>query len=179
MQCGRNGAWVTISGLIFAAVVSVLIPLGTAQAVSCSGDTWADVGDGSALSVIHWQDNYVVGGTCDLNGEYTVGIQRINWGQGFRSSGVDGFFGSNTQDDVEAFQSQEGETVDGVVGTNTWDAYETKLIHDGTSGSWEYFKAEGYSRSWFRHTGLSPDRWYGRKLNTSSTWVAFGTSGPS
>lgn len=157
----------------------MIVPIEVAQAIDCSGDTWADVGDGAGLSVIHWQDNYVVGTGCDLNGEYTVGIQWINWGQGFRNSGVDGYYGPNTKDDIKDFQDQEGETEDGIVGTNTWDAYETKMIHDGTSGTWEYFRAEGYSRSWFRHTGLSPDRWYGRKLNRTTTWVQFGTSGPA
>ncbi len=167
----------TVVAVVTAAYV--VAPIAPATAGHCSGDTWADVPNGASNGTIHWQDNYVVGTGCDLNGEYTLGIQRINWGLGFRNSTRDGFYGSNTKQDIKDFQSSVGETADGIVGVNTWDAYETKMVYDGSAGTWKYYKSVGHSRAWFRHTGLSPDRWYGLKKNASSTWVQFGTSGPA
>lgn len=161
------------------AATYVFVPIAPVGASHCSGDTWADVPNGAANSTIHWQDNYVVGTGCDLNGEYTLGIQRINWGLNFRDSIRDGFYGPNTKQDIKDFQNSVGETADGIVGVNTWDAYETKMIYDGFSGTWKWFKSEGHARAWFRHTGLSPDRWYGLRKNATSTWVYFGTSGPA
>lgn len=163
-----------LSGVALIAYVAVPLP---AQAINCSGDTWADAPNGNYT--IHWQDNYVVGTGCDLHGEYTVGIQRINWGLGYQNSIVDGLHGSNTKQDIKDFQSDVGEDVDGIVGSDTWDAYENEMIADGWAGSWKYYKSDGYDRSWFQHTGLSPDKWYSRKLGTSTTWVYFSTSGPA
>jgi hypothetical protein len=167
--------------MVLAVVAYVVVPIGPAQASHCSGDTWADVGNGAGNGVIHWQDNYWVGDGCDKNGEYTLGIQRINWGQGFTQSATDGYFGPNTKADVEDYQDQEGETVDGLVGSDTWDAYENAVSFDSQTGTWKYYVAEGTggSKDFMRHTGLSPDRWYGRKSGTSATWVQFGTSGPA
>ena len=164
-------AFVALLGIAY-----VMVPI-PARAISCSGDTWADIPNGYYTG--HWYDNYVVGTGCDLHGEYTVGIQRINTGLGFDNSTVDGYYGTNTKNDIKGFQSWVGEAVDGIVGSDTWDAYDNQLVSDGWDGTWLYYKTAGYDRSWFQHTGLSPDMWYSRKLNTSTTWVYFSTSGPA
>jgi Putative peptidoglycan binding domain len=103
-------------GLVLTLVL-LLLP-GSAAAAACSGDTLAD---GTT-----WNDNYWGGYntagtiTCDLNGRYTLGIQRINWEEGYRQSSPDGFYGSNTHQDVRSFQAFYGLTVDGLVGPSTW-----------------------------------------------------------
>jgi len=62
--------------LVASLAVVIALP-NEAQASHCGSDTWAD-GDA-------WSDNYWVGyntagtKTCDLNGNYTTGVQRINW----------------------------------------------------------------------------------------------------
>ncbi|MEZ5175293.1 MAG: peptidoglycan-binding domain-containing protein [Acidimicrobiia bacterium] len=159
------------------ALACSLFVVSPAHAISCSGDTWAD-GD-------TWDDNYLVGyssfTTCDLNGEYTVGIQRINWGLGYRQSTVDGYFGSGTQQDVKSYQTLRHTTSDGLVGPATWSLYRNELFASGVdeNGTLIFYKTNGYSQSWMKDTGPSPDRWYGRKLGTSSTYVKFWTSGPA
>ncbi len=142
-----------------------------ARATHCSGDTWAD---GNS-----WSDNYWVGYGCDRNGEYTVGIQRINWGLGFRQSGIDGLFGPNTKNDVIAYQALRGLARDGLVGSATWAAYRNELIVDliDPAGNGIFYRTAGYSRSWYRDN-TPAQRWYGRQL-CGSAYFAFGTSGPT
>ncbi len=142
-----------------------------ATASHCSGDTWAD---GNS-----WSDNYWVGFGCDRYGEYTAGIQRINWGLNFRQSGIDGLFGTKTKNDVIAYQALRGLAQDGLVGSATWGSYRSELIVDliDPAGNGIFYRTAGYSRSWYRDN-TPTQRWYGRQL-CGSAYFAFGTSGPT
>lgn len=54
-------------------------------------------------------------------------------------TGIDGQYGSNTQNAVEAFQQSNGLTVDGIVGPLTWAALpadpDTPELSNGSTGS--------------------------------------------
>lgn len=136
-----------------------------AEALNCVGDPWAD-GD-------TWDDNWWVGWypdqsvTCDLNGQYTVAIQRINWGMGYRRSSVDGQYGWGTHNDVISFQAYMSITQDGMVGPGTWTKYRSVAIFRYWDGSLRKYGSPGYAASYVhlaKDTAASPNRWYNTNI---------------
>ena len=153
------------------AFVVTAVPLRPAHGISCSGDTWADWNA--------WNDNYYVGysssTTCDLNGHYTIGIQQINWDDGYRQSTVDGYFGSKTRNDVIAFQAYHNlSPLDGLVGWDTWGKYRTRIYYSHENGGMDIYKTYGANRSYFGYdTGA--DKWY---VYPGGLAERFDTNGP-
>ena len=58
-------------------------------------------------------------------GAYTRYLQQLLESKMIPVSGIDGIFGSKTENAVRRFQQDNGLTVDGIVGTNTWNALTT------------------------------------------------------
>lgn len=58
-------------------------------------------------------------------GSYTRYLQQLLESKMIPVSGIDGIFGSKTENAVRRFQQNNGLTVDGIVGTNTWNSLTT------------------------------------------------------
>ena len=54
---------------------------------------------------------------------------------GYRTGGLDGIFGAQTENAVRAYQSQVGLSVDGIVGCNTWRALQEAVIGRGATNT--------------------------------------------
>lgn len=54
---------------------------------------------------------------------------------GYRTNGLDGIFGSATQNAVIAYQRSSGLTADGIVGCNTWRALQEAVVGTGATGT--------------------------------------------
>lgn len=54
---------------------------------------------------------------------------------GYRTGGLDGIFGSQTQAAVRAYQSQVGLTADGIVGCNTWRSLQEEVVGKGATST--------------------------------------------
>lgn len=54
---------------------------------------------------------------------------------GYRTGGLDGIFGSQTQTAVRAYQSQVGLTSDGIVGCNTWRSLQEEVVGKGATST--------------------------------------------
>ncbi len=54
---------------------------------------------------------------------------------GFDTGGLDGIFGSKTQQAVRSYQQRAGLTVDGIVGCNTWRALQEAVIGTGPTST--------------------------------------------
>ena len=54
---------------------------------------------------------------------------------GFRTGGLDGIFGSATQNAVRNYQSSVGLTADGIVGCNTWRALQEAVVGSGRTST--------------------------------------------
>lgn len=54
---------------------------------------------------------------------------------GFGTGGLDGIFGSKTEEAVRNYQRSSGLTVDGIVGCNTWRALQEAVIGRGATSS--------------------------------------------
>lgn len=127
-------------------LATVLNPMSVA-ASSCDGDAWADG--------VAWSDNYWVGyassgsPSCDLNGRYTLGIQRINWDDGYRRSSIDGYYGSKTHQDVISFQAFHNLTQDGLVGPNTWSTYRSRITYSHSNGGMDIYKTKSAGTLYF------------------------------
>lgn len=173
----RSGAVLAVLTLMWG-----VTPIPLAGAVYCGTDTWADDYD--------WDDNYWVGWdyydgspSCDLNGNYTLGIQRINWGLGYRWSGIDGQYWYNTQTDVRNFQQARSLSADGLVGWATWDAYFAELDPLWWNGAMWIHGAPGYvsgdrNQYFGLDTANTPDRWMTYN-KAKTTWANFSTGGPT
>lgn len=166
--------------LIAAAVLVITSPsVDRARASICSGD--------SPAFSMNWRDNYWVGSDndgspiCDQAGQFIVSVQRINWAHGYRASSVDGYYGPNTQDDVEDFQSGHGLSADGLVGTNTWGKYDDhpqlKICYGSGECEWKYSAYGGNSTLWEQATPFN--QVCAAKLGNWSQFVWFDRTGPS
>jgi peptidoglycan hydrolase-like protein with peptidoglycan-binding domain len=62
-------------------------------------------------------------------GEGVMLLQQILESQGYRTGGVDGIFGSKTEQAVKKFQTNFGLVVDGMVGSKTWNKLGDRLIN--------------------------------------------------
>ncbi len=54
---------------------------------------------------------------------------------GFRTGGLDGYFGPATKDAVKRFQRSRGLSADGIVGCGTWTALQGEVVGKGRSGT--------------------------------------------
>lgn len=54
---------------------------------------------------------------------------------GFQTGGLDGIFGSKTEEAVRNFQNSRGLKVDGIVGCNTWRALQEAVIGKGPTNN--------------------------------------------
>lgn len=54
---------------------------------------------------------------------------------GFKTGGLDGIFGAQTENAVRAYQTQVGLSVDGIVGCNTWRALQNAVIGIGPTNT--------------------------------------------
>ncbi len=165
--------------IVAAALVSAVMIAPPADGANpCSGDTSADN--------MVWTDHYWVGydytdgyPSCDKWGEYTVAIQRINWGEGYRNSSVDGKYGSKTNQDVRAMQSRFGLYQDGLVGPQTWGAYDNfpvlRACYAGPDCYW-YLPNYNSSVNTFRKLGVAQVQ--SQRLGYAG-WVTLSTSGPA
>lgn len=69
------------------------------------------------------QSNYVLIAQDDLN---TLG---------FKTGGLDGIFGAQTENAVKAYQLQVGLTSDGIVGCNTWRSLQEDVVGKGATST--------------------------------------------
>lgn len=142
-------------------------------------------GDSPAMSM-DWRDNWWVGKdidgspVCDTAGQYVITIQRINWAHGYRNSTVDGYYGSNTQDDVELFQIAHGVARDGLVGNSTWGKYDNhpEDMECFASGEcyWYYYQYNPVDPLWFQWSSFT--NICSKKFPTTD-FVWFDRTGPS
>ena len=54
---------------------------------------------------------------------------------GYRTNGLDGIFGSATQNAVREYQRTRGLTVDGIVGCNTWRSLQEEVVGTGATST--------------------------------------------
>lgn len=54
---------------------------------------------------------------------------------GFRTNGLDGIFGSGTQNAVREYQRTRGLSVDGIVGCNTWRSLQEEVVGTGATST--------------------------------------------
>ena len=54
---------------------------------------------------------------------------------GYRTGGLDGIFGSQTENAVKAYQSQVGLVSDGIVGCNTWRSLQEEVVGKGATST--------------------------------------------
>ncbi len=54
---------------------------------------------------------------------------------GFRTGGLDGIFGSGTQNAVISYQRSRGLAVDGIVGCNTWRSLQEAVVGTGPTST--------------------------------------------
>lgn len=54
---------------------------------------------------------------------------------GYRTGGLDGIFGANTQKAVRDYQTRVGLAVDGIVGCNTWRALQEAVVGNGPTST--------------------------------------------
>ncbi len=54
---------------------------------------------------------------------------------GFRTGGLDGIFGSATQEAVKNYQRKVGLTADGIVGCNTWSSLQEDVVGTGKTST--------------------------------------------
>ena len=142
-----------------------------ALALYCGADQWADGAE--------WSDNQIQAYTAcgyAVSSDFTVGIQRMNWGYGYRNTGsVDGVFGSGTHQDVRSYQTLRGLSADGIVGPNTWTRYYNELIYTRTPNSeFVLYKSPGIAESWaFKYAGVNSSLWWARVKNCSYSYNEF------
>ena len=54
---------------------------------------------------------------------------------GYRTNGLDGIFGSATQNAVREYQRTRGLAVDGIVGCNTWRSLQEEVVGTGATST--------------------------------------------
>ena len=54
---------------------------------------------------------------------------------GYKTGGLDGIFGSNTQTAVKSYQQNKGLAVDGIVGCNTWRSLQEDVLGKGKTST--------------------------------------------
>lgn len=54
---------------------------------------------------------------------------------GYSTNGLDGIFGSATQNAVKAYQTDKGLTADGIVGCNTWRSLQEDVVGTGATST--------------------------------------------
>ena len=54
---------------------------------------------------------------------------------GYRTNGLDGIFGSATQNAVISYQRSRGLSADGIVGCNTWRSLQEDVVGTGATGT--------------------------------------------
>ena len=54
---------------------------------------------------------------------------------GYRTGGLDGIFGSATQDAVRRYQSSRGLASDGIIGCNTWRSLQEDVVATGRTST--------------------------------------------
>lgn len=64
-----------------------------------------------------------------VRGRAVVLLQQLLEAQSYRTGGIDGIFGSKTEQAVRTYQKNFGLPQDGVVGPQTWDKLGDRLIN--------------------------------------------------
>ena len=54
---------------------------------------------------------------------------------GYRTGGLDGIFGSATQDAVRRYQASRGLAADGIIGCNTWRSLQENVVGTGRTST--------------------------------------------
>lgn len=54
---------------------------------------------------------------------------------GYKTGGLDGIFGSNTQTAVRNYQQNKGLAVDGIIGCNTWRSLQEDVLGKGKTST--------------------------------------------
>lgn len=54
---------------------------------------------------------------------------------GYKTGGLDGIFGSNTQTAVKSYQQNKGLAVDGIIGCNTWRSLQEDVLGKGKTST--------------------------------------------
>ena len=54
---------------------------------------------------------------------------------GYRTNGLDGIFGTATQNAVISYQRSRGLAADGIVGCNTWRSLQEEVVGTGATGT--------------------------------------------
>lgn len=54
---------------------------------------------------------------------------------GFKTGGLDGIFGTATQNAVTAYQKSRGLTADGIIGCNTWRSLQEEVVGTGATST--------------------------------------------
>lgn len=54
---------------------------------------------------------------------------------GYKTGGLDGIFGSNTQIAVRNYQQNKGLAVDGIIGCNTWRSLQEDVLGKGKTST--------------------------------------------
>ena len=54
---------------------------------------------------------------------------------GYRTGGLDGVFGAQTEDAVRRYQASRGLSIDGIIGCNTWRALQENVVGSGKTNT--------------------------------------------
>lgn len=88
---------------------------------------------------VHFDERQVVAGYPMLKygskGVYVCIAQDALTTLGLNTGGLDGIFGSKTQNAVMEFQRNNGLSVDGIIGNNTWRILMNKVVGSGATSS--------------------------------------------
>lgn len=68
-------------------------------------------------------------------GAYVMIVQDDLNTLGYKTGGLDGIFGSNTQTAVKSYQQNKGLAVDGIVGCNTWRSLQEDVLGKGKTST--------------------------------------------
>lgn len=92
------------------------------------------------------------------NNDQVLVIQRVLQQRGYGIT-VDGIFGDNTENAVEAFQRSADLDDDGIVGPDTWDALQAQLEFDYSDANFNYYTVVGSSSIYFAFN-YNSDVWW-------------------
>ena len=54
---------------------------------------------------------------------------------GYRTGGLDGVFGAQTEDAVRRYQASRGLSIDGIIGCNTWRSLQENVVGTGKTST--------------------------------------------
>lgn len=88
---------------------------------------------------VHFDERQVAAGYPQVRqgsrGVYVCVLQDSLNTLGFRTGGLDGVFGVQTNNGVRNYQQSRGLTVDGIVGPNTWNRLMGEVVGNGRTST--------------------------------------------